>query len=248
GKVLVPGGPPAEAAWKDLVGADPNSPGEFVARLMRTDGGWLAFYFDALSYADPEQQAYLTEPHRLRRFYSALRGKDVSPSPTRAVWRSNPSFWLLVVRLQLESNQPLVPGNLEVWKEIVHRNRNTQRDREWAARSPKWNYPDQLLEGMFALSRDPTRPQPLEIYLTLSEIDRRRPPQQRLTPATATLLANRFSQLGDQYSVFSEFPGLSNDSITTFLKTADALDGIASPILRANAIGIFQSNLGLWQI
>ena len=248
GKVIVPGGPSAEAAWEDLVGADPNSPGEFVARLMRMDAGWMAFYFDALSYAGADQQAYLTEPHRLRRFYAALRGKDVSPSPTRAVWRSNPSFWLLVVRLRLESDQPLVPGNLEVWKEIVHRYRNTPRDREWAARSLKWNYPDQLLEGMFALSRDPTRPQPLEIYLTLSEIDRRRPPQQRLSPATVTMLASRFWQLGDQYSIFSEFPGLSNESIAAFVKTVEALDGIASPIVRANAIGIFQSNLGLWQI
>jgi hypothetical protein len=248
GKVLVPGGPSAEPAWKELVGADPNSPGEFVTRLMSQDAGWLASYFDALSYAGTDQQAYLTEPRRLRRFYSALRGKDASPGPASAIWRSDPGFWLLVVRLQLESNQPAVPGNLEVWKEIIHRNRLTQRDREWAARSANWKSPEQLLEGMFALSRDVQRAQPLEIYLTLSEIDRRRPPEERLTPATVTLLADRFWRLGDQFSVFSEFPGLSNESIAAFLRTADALDRIPSPVVRANAIGIFQSNLGLWQI
>ena len=248
GKVFVPGGPTAEPAWRELVGADPDSPGEFVARLMTQDAGWLASYFDALSYASADQQAYLTEPRRLRRFYSALRGKDVLPGPARAILRANPGFWLLVVRLRLESGQPAVPGNLDVWKEIVRRNRDTQRDREWAARSERWTSPEQLLEGMFALSRDVLRAQPLEVYLTLSEIDRRRPPRERLTPETATMLADRFWRIGDQYSVFSEFPGLSNESITSFLKTVETLDRIPSPVVRANAIGIFQSNLGLWQI
>jgi hypothetical protein len=248
GKVLVPGGTSAEKAWKDLVGADPNSPGQFVVRLASEDAGWLASYFDALAHAAPAQQAYFTEPRRLRRFYAALRGKDVAPGPARAILRSDPGFWLLIARLQLEAGQPSVPGDLEVWKDIVRRNRDTRRDREWASRSENWQDPEQLLEGMFALSRDFKRGQPLEIYLTLSAIDRRRAPQKRLTPATVTLLADRFWRLGDQYSVFSEFPDLSNESIAAFLKAADALDGIASPVLRANTIGIFQSNLGLWQI
>jgi hypothetical protein len=248
GNVLVPGGPSAETAWKDLVGADPRSPGEFVARLMTADAGWLGSYFDALSYAGAEQQAYLTEPRRLRRFYSALRGRNASPGPARAIFRSDPDFWVLVARLHLESDQPAVPGNLDVWREILHRNRETPIDREWAARSQGWQHPEQLLEAMFALSRDVKRSQSLDIYLTLSEIDRRRPPQEHLTPATVRLLANRFWRLGDQYSVFSEFPGLNDESITAFVKAADALDGIESPVVRANAIGIFQSNLGLWQI
>jgi hypothetical protein len=248
GKVLVPGGTSAEQAWKDLVGADPRSAGEFVARLSTQDAGWLASYFDALSHATPAQQAYFTEPRRLRHFYAALRGKDVARGPARAIVRSDPGFWLLIVRLQLDSGEPAVPGNLDAWKDIVHRNRDTARDRDWAARSEDWKRPEDMLEGMFALSHDVKRGAPLEVYLTLSEIDRHRAPQERLTPATVALLADRFWRLGDQYSVFAEFPGLSNQSITAFLKTANVLDGIASPVLRANAIGIFQSNLGLWQI
>lgn len=248
GRILVPGGTSAEPAWKELVGVDPSSPGEFVAQLSTADAGWLASYFDALSHAGPAQQAYFTEPRRLRRFYAALRGKNVAPGPARATLRSDPNFWLLIARLPLESGQPAVPGNLEVWKEIVRRNRDTRRDRQWAVRSENWQSPEQLVEAMFALSRDFKRGAPLEVYLTLSEIDRHRPPQERLTPATVTLLADRFWRLGDQYSVFSEFPGLSNESVAGFLKAADSLDRIASPVLRANAIGIFQSNLGLWQI
>ncbi len=248
GKVLVPGGTPAEASWKELVGADPHSPGEFVVRLAAQDEGWLASYFDALSRATPAQQAYLTEPRRLRRFYAALRGKDASPGPARAILRSDPGFWLLIMRLDLESDEPSVPGNLEVWKDIFHRNRDSKRDREWAGRAERWNIPEQLLEGMFALSRDVRRGSLLEIYLTLSEIDRRRAPQDRLKPETVTMLADRFPRFGDQYLVFSEFPGLSNESIVAFARAADALDRIPNPAMRANAIGIFQSNLGLWQI
>jgi hypothetical protein len=248
GKVLVPGGASAEAAWRELVGADPDSPGEFVSRLATQDSGWLAAYFDAVAHAAPAQQAYVTEPRRLRRFYAALRGKEVVPGPARAVLRSDPAFWLLIARLRVEDGQPAVPGNIEVWTQLVRRNRDTKRDREWASRAPGWQSPEQLLEGMFALSRDVKRGQPLEIYLTLNEIDRNRPPQERLTPATATSLADRYWRLGDQYSIFAEFPGLSNESIAAFLKAADVLDGVASPVLRANAIGIFQSNLGLWQI
>ena len=36
---MVPGGAAAEQAWKELVGAGPESPGEFVADLMAKDKG-----------------------------------------------------------------------------------------------------------------------------------------------------------------------------------------------------------------
>jgi hypothetical protein len=248
GTVLVPGGTSAESAWKELVGADPRSPGEFVERLAAADYGWLAAYFDALSYVNPSRQAYFTEPRRLKRFYAALRGKDAFPGPARAVLPGAPEFWLLVSRVPLESDRPLAPGGLPLWKEIVAHNRDSKRNREWAARAEKWDDPEQLLEGLFGLSRDLKVGAPLQVYLTLSEIDRRRPSQERLTPETARLLANKFPRLGDQYLIFSEFPGLNNESIAGFVNTAGALDGIAVPTVRANAIGIFQSNLELWQI
>jgi hypothetical protein len=42
GRVLVPGGTEAEAGWKDLVGVNPESSGDFVLRLLSKDAGWLA--------------------------------------------------------------------------------------------------------------------------------------------------------------------------------------------------------------
>ena len=46
GRVIVPGGAPAESAWKDLAGSSPESPKDFIARLLAKDDGWLAAYFD----------------------------------------------------------------------------------------------------------------------------------------------------------------------------------------------------------
>ena len=62
GRVKVPGGRDAEAAWKDLVGASPANPASFVPRLLAKDKGWLAAYFDVLSRVSRIQQAYFTEP------------------------------------------------------------------------------------------------------------------------------------------------------------------------------------------
>ncbi|HKF22636.1 MAG TPA: hypothetical protein VKE93_13790 [Candidatus Angelobacter sp.] len=248
GKVAVPGGPSAEAGWAELVGASPDSPGEFVNRLMTQDGGWMAAYFDALAHTGPEQQAYLTESPRLRRDYLALRSHEVSPGAARGILRSGAGFWLLATRLPLESGHLFVPGDLQVWKNAFEHNHFSKREREWAKRAASWNDPQQLLEGLFALSRESRKDGPLEAYLMVSEVERRRPPQQRLSPEVAGLLAERFPRFGDQYIVFSEFPGLNDQSITAFLKAADELDNISAATVRANAIGIFQSVLGLWQI
>lgn len=251
GRVLVPGGAPAESAWKSLAGASPDSPGAFITRLLAKDKGWLAAYFDALSRVSGTQQAYFTEPARLQRFYEALRGKNISPGPARPVFRPDPGLLLLVTRLQLEpSGQPHIPGGLEVWKEILGRERKSDSKitREWAKRAGTWNNSDQLVAAMFGFSRVSSGSGPLQLYLTLTEMDRERPPNERLTPQTVQLLAEKFSQFGDQYPVFSEFHALNDASIVRFLSMAEAIDSIPDRLVRADALGIFQANAGLWQI
>jgi hypothetical protein len=249
GRVVVPGGVAAESAWKSLVGASPDRPGEFAARLLAKDGGWLAAYFDALSRVSRSQQSYFTEPRHLQRFYEAMRGRDISPSPARSVFRPNPGLLLLVTRLQLDPNgQPHVPGNLEVWTEILRRKTDSKMVRERVKRANRWKNPEQLLELMFALSRVDSEDGPLQMYLAFSEIDRGRSPGQRLNPETVRLLGERFSRFGNQYLVFSEFRTLNNASITRFLDVAEGVDRIPDRIVRAEALGIFQANVGLWQI
>jgi hypothetical protein len=249
GRMVVPGGAAAEPAWKELAGASPDSPKEFIARLLAKDDGWLAAYFDTLSRLTPAQQIYFTDAHRLPRFYEALKGNDIAPGPARPVFRPDPDLLILVTRLQLDpSGQATVPGNLELWEQILRQKTDSKVVKRWAKRANHWKYPDQLVEALFAFSRQSSDDGPLRIYLMLSAIDSARPAGQRLSPDTVRLLAQKFSRYGNQYLIFSEFQGLNDDSITRFLATADAIDRISNVTLRANALGIFQSNVGLWEI
>ena len=89
---------------------------------------------------------------------------------------------------------------------------------------------------------------PLPIFLTVNEIDRRRPSDHRLTPATVKLLADKFGKYNEKYPVLAEFPALTNASIARFLAVTEAVDKISDHNVRSNAMGIYQSNLGIWQI
>ncbi len=249
GRVTVPGGTGAEAAWKELAGASPESPGEFVQRLLAKDNGWLAAYFDSLSRINQAQQAHFTDPHRQRRLYEALRAPDPSGDAARAVFRPAPGLLLLLTRLQWEpTGEPHVPGNLEVWKEILGQKSDSKIVREWGKRARRWNNGEQLVEGMFALSRVETDVGPLQVYLMLSELDMKRPPGKRLSPETVRLLGSKFAQFSNQYLIFSEFPDLNDASITRFLNVVEALSGIPDHTLRGNAMGTFQAEIGMWQI
>ena len=101
---------------------------------------------------------------------------------------------------------------------------------------------------MFALSRVGMEGTPAEAYLVLSEIDAKRPAGHRLSGPTVELMAGKFQQFRNQYSMFSEFPELSDASIAAFLTTAEALNKVSDHTLRGNAMGIFEANVMLWQI
>ena len=248
GRVNVPGGATAEAAWKELVGANPDSPGAFVSKLLARDKGWLAAYFDVLSRANGTRQAYFTEPHRLRLFYAGLRAPDPSAPATRGFYRPAPGLLLMVTRLQLDSKgEPLVPGNLAVWKDVLLEGHTATLVRRWGRQTPRLTDADHLLQVMFAMSRASTDSGPLQTYLALSELDSRRSAEHRLSPPTVRLLARKFEEFSDQYRVFSEFPELSDESIVLFLDTAHALSNLPGPA-RGNAFGTLQANVGIWQI
>jgi hypothetical protein len=248
GRVIVPGGSAAAPAWKDLVGASPDSPGEFIPKLVTKDGGWLAAYFDDLSSVPLSQQIHFTEPARLRRLYEMFRGKDSSDAGA-GVFRHDAGLLLLVTRLRWQPNgDPYVPGNLDVWKKILRQKTDFKIIRDWGRRSEHWDHPSQFLEALFAISRISTDTGPLQAYLMLSELDGRRAPEHRLSPQTVALLAGKFSEFSDQYLVFSEFPDLNDASIAAFLQIVTSLNGIQKEPLRGNALGTFQASVGLWQI
>jgi hypothetical protein len=248
GRVNVPGGEGADAAWKDLVGASPASPAAFVLKLLAKDKGWLSAYFDVLSRISGVQQAYFIEPNRLPLFYAGLRAPDPSSPATRGSFRPAPALLLLVSRLQFDSNgQPLVPGNLDVWKDILLQWHNSKSAKMLDKRNSRLTGPDQLVQMMFALSRDSTDSGPLQVYTAISDLDRRRSPGHRLAPETVRLLARKFEDFSDQYRIFSEFPELTDESITLFLDVAQDLSKVPAAV-RGNAFGTLQADVGIWQI
>jgi len=249
GRVVVPGGRDAERGWRNLAGADPDKPGEFVLGLLEKDEGWLAAYFDTLGRVPREQQAYFTEPDRLRRFYEALRGNDLSPSPARPVFRPVAGLQFLLSRTYIGADgQPHIPGNLQVWKEVFRRKSDSRVVRDWARKSVGWNRPEQLMEAMFSVSRVAGDDTPLQVFLLLTEIDRRRSPEQRVSAQTVRDVAANFSRYNDQFTFFTEWPELDDASIKRFMDAAVTLDRASNRMVRANAVGMFQANLGLWQI
>jgi hypothetical protein len=248
-RVLVPGMDKAEPTWRELVGANPDSPAEFIVRLLAKDNGWLAAYFDAVARAGQAQQNYLTQSPRLKSLYEAFRSGGVEAPAAIGVFPRAPDLVVMFTRLELDpSGEVRVPGGIEVWKQILRDKADTRPARDWAKRERNMTHPDQLVEALVANSRTETDRGPLQIYLMLSELDRVRPPQGRLSEETVLLLASRFTQLSSWYMIFTEFPSLGNESIAHFVTTADTIDRISDQALRGNAMGDFQANIGLWQI
>ncbi len=249
GKVNVPGGAWTQVAWRDLVGASPDNSGEFVLHLLAKDNGWLAAYFDVLSRVSESQREHLTDHGRLKRFYEDLRGTDLDPSPTRGVFRQAPDLLVLFTRVEWDANgQPHVPGNLDVWKTILRQKTDSKTIHDWARHGHSLDNPEDLLDAMVAFSRVVTDTGPLQIYLTMCELDSKRTPANRLSPETVSLLANQYSQFNNWYLIFSEFPDLNDQSITSFVNVADSIDKISNESLRGNTLGSFQANVGLWEI
>jgi hypothetical protein len=154
-----------------------------------------------------------------------------------------------MTRAQWDPNGEIhIPGNIEVWRQILAQRSDSPIVREWGRRARHWDTPEHLLEGMFALSRVQSESGPLQAYLFMSDLDSRRPADRRLSPETVVLVSAKFSEFSDQYLMFSEFPELDDTSIANFISAASALDGIKNQALRGNAMGTFQATVSIWQI
>jgi hypothetical protein len=249
GAVVVPGGEAAEEGWADLVGANPHSPGDFVYRLLAKDQGWLAAYFDALSRVSPEQQAHLVANGRLKRLYAAYRSPNANTSAGISVFPRNANLLLLFARVPWDAaGEPKVPGDAAFWKDIFAHTDRASHIKELAHFNRNDNNPDRLLEALVACTTLAAVEGPAQVYLTLSAINSVRPAEQQLSGETDQLLASHFAELNNWYSIFVEFPSLDENSVKRFVDSVDHLNGIGNPVLRANVLGAFQAELGVWQI
>jgi hypothetical protein len=247
GHAVVPGDARSAAAWASLAGASPDRGAAFFEKLVSKDDGWLASYFDALARASGPVKAYLTEPQRLVRFYTAVRGRTTSPGPARPVFRGNPDLLLLTARLRIDSGgRPHIPGGLEVWKQAFQSRDFRKVDSRVSREALAWKEPDDLLEALFILTRKSTDNLPLKAFMVLSDLDGWR--AQPLEPeAVARLLAD-FAGYGSQYVLFTESPALRGATMIQYLNAAQAVRDIGDVGLRADSAGVMQALAGLWQI
>lgn len=247
GRVVVPGG--ADKAWEDLVGANVHSPGEFVANLLNKDDGWLAAYYDVLAQVSQTQQVHLTTGSRLRRFYGDYRSSSSRTSAAKGVFPKNGDLLILFTSLHWTPDDDLmVPGGLAVWEQILSEKARTKEMREVIKRTHGWDTSGRLLETLVAASAYDTESGPVQIFLTLSAINEARTAEGQLAAATDKLIAEKMYRLNQWFPMFAEFPALDDASVVMFVKAVDHVDGISNPVLRANALGAFQAEVGLWQI
>ena len=247
GKAIVPGGQRSSAAWGELAGAPPNEGANFLDKLMAKDDGWLASLYDALARIQGPVRDYLTEPARMKRFYSAVRGRITSPGPARPVFRSNTDMMLFTTRLRLDANgKPHIPGNLDVWKNLFINHPQGKYDGKLTKLATSWKDPDDVLEALFALCRKTVENEPLKIFMALSDVERNR--DKPLDAATVDRLAREYHTYGSQYPLFSESRSISEKSIGLYLDTASAITKIKDPLFHSDVAGVSQSLVGIWQI
>src|SRR5262245_55058864 len=247
GKAVIPGGQRSAAAWAELAGAPADKGVEFLDKLMSRDDGWLASLYDALARIHGPIQEYLTDPARMKRFYSAVRGRITSPGPARPVFRSNTDMMLLTTRLRVApGGKPQIPGSLEVWKNLFVNHPQGKYDGKLTRLATTWKEPDDVIEALFALCRKAVENEPLKIFMALSDLDRNRATP--LEPATVDRLARAYHDYGAQFAVLSESRSLSDASLTKFLDTAELLGKTRDPLFRSDTVGSFQSLISLWQI
>ncbi len=247
GKVITPGGARSEKAWAELAGAPPSAGAGFIEKLVAKDDGWLASYFDAMARVNGPVKDYLADPERMKRFYTAIRGRVTSPGPARPVFRGNTDMMLLTTRLRLDSSgKPHVPGNLDIWKNLFINHPQGKYDAKLTKAASGWKDSDDVLEALFGLSRKAVENEPLKIFMALSDVERNRTTP--LDANTVDRLAREYHSFSAQYPMFSEAPALTDKTILAYLDALHALNKIGDQALRADAAGTFQALSSLWQI
>jgi hypothetical protein len=244
GVAFVPG---SEKIWADLAGAKPSEGAGFYQKLIETDDGWLASYFDALARLDSPTAAYLLRADRMKRFYEAIRGKVTTPGPARPVFRSSTDLLLLTTSLRLDANGELhIPGGVDVWKTLFVKHPHGKYDSRLSKSANSWKAPDDLIEALFALCRKSVENEPLHIFLALNDVDRER--QTPISPEMASRLIANYRTAGAQYSIFADVPNVSENSMTMFLNFVSSSNDIRDTLVRSDAVGSAQALVGIWQI
>ena len=248
GAAVVPGGAKARPGWEKLTGARISDGGRFFQQLIELDDGWLASYYDAMARVQGDgARAYFLDPGRIERFYAAVRGKVTSPGPARPIFRASADLLLLSTRVDFSSGgQPRIPGGIQPWKDLFIEHPHGKYDGKLTASASGWNDADDVIEAMFALCRKVIENEPLRIFLAISDVERNR--AEPFSPAMVDRLIRAYPRFGEQFALYNDSPSLSEETIGAHLDAMRDLSKIGNIPRRANAIGMLQAQLGIWQV
>jgi hypothetical protein len=134
----LPGGTsPADEAWRELVGAPPNRPTDFLRRLLERDDGRMARFFAVLSGLDDATRAALLEPEAgatpsaaLASLYDLARQADPVGSPNRHPFQLGYADLWSVMRALDDLDPPALPAQSRYWPALVSRDVNSRRNAE----------------------------------------------------------------------------------------------------------------------
>ena len=221
GKAVVPGGQRAAAAWTELAGVSPDQGAAFFDKLIARDDGWLASLLRCPRPHPRPRPDYLTDPARMKRFYTAVRGRITSPGsgaprvPLQC--RHDAAHHAPAHRRRRQAAHPGQPGRVA---QPLHQPSARQIRRQTDPLATTWKEPDDVLEALFALSRKAVENEPLKIFMAMNDLDRE-PRRSRSRPTTVDRLAREYRQFGSQYAIFNDRGALTDKSILQFLDTAD---------------------------
>lgn len=134
GRIVVPGGADAEAAWQTLTGADPARPAAFVRRLFKEDGR-LAFMYDTIAHLDPARQRFAlgtalppaSRADRLRALLDVFEVGRVEWNVEMRPFSRRPLDASLVLSLVgvTERGEPRGPMARQIWTRVFHDSEET---------------------------------------------------------------------------------------------------------------------------
>ncbi len=247
GGAVLPGSVRSRSAWEKLVKTPVENGGQFFQQLIEADDGWMASFYDSIARVQgTAARAYFTEPERIERFYSAIRGRVTSPGPARPIFRASSDLMLLSARLAFDSSgNPRIPGGVTPWRNLFVRHPHGKYDGKLTASAAGWSDPDDVIEAMFALCRKVIENEPLRIFLAVSDIERNR--QVPLTPVMVDRMIDVYPRYGEQFTLYNDSPNLTEETIDAHFNSMERLDKIGNLMRRANALGVMQALSGIWQ-
>jgi hypothetical protein len=128
-RVVVPGGPAAEAIWEALAGEKISRPAEFIRVLLSRDSGRLGWFFDAVAAMPADRQAVVygtgpieTQIEQARALYATFRSADSNwRLEDHPFLRGVTDPWIVTSHIGIAGGGVAPPNSQRFWDELFER-------------------------------------------------------------------------------------------------------------------------------